>query len=123
MEQPVMNGAGNGGSLDKCRRRWDLADADHLKYKFMQVTAISCNAVCFAMWQLLVVKRCSCLTACKNGSRVNELFCSSVCRDEVGSGQFRSGRVGQGYTFLRWVTVVVECLISVQSCDAKYYIR
>ncbi|DBB05355.1 TPA: hypothetical protein ACH3X3_010575 [Trebouxia sp. C0006] len=27
---------GNGGSLDKCRRRWDLADAEHLKYKFMQ---------------------------------------------------------------------------------------
>lgn len=26
---------GNGGSLDKCRRRWDLADADYLKYKFM----------------------------------------------------------------------------------------
>lgn len=26
---------GNGGSLDKCRRRWDLADADFLKYKFM----------------------------------------------------------------------------------------
>ena len=29
--------AGNGGSLDKCRRRWDLADAEQLKYKFMQV--------------------------------------------------------------------------------------
>ena len=29
--------AGNGGSLDKCRRRWDLADAENLKYKFMQV--------------------------------------------------------------------------------------
>ena len=28
---------GNGGSLDKCRRRWDLADAEFLKYKFMQV--------------------------------------------------------------------------------------
>lgn len=27
--------AGNGGSLDKCRRRWDLADADFLKYRFM----------------------------------------------------------------------------------------
>eukprot|EP00891_Asterochloris_glomerata_P008249 jgi/Astpho2/8249/Aster-01334 len=27
---------GNGGSLDKCRRRWDLADAEFLKYKFMQ---------------------------------------------------------------------------------------
>lgn len=26
---------GNGGSLDKCRRRWDLADNDLLKYKFM----------------------------------------------------------------------------------------
>lgn len=26
---------GNGGSLDKCRRRWDLADATFLKYKFM----------------------------------------------------------------------------------------
>ena len=26
---------GNGGSLDKCRRRWDLADAEFLKYKFM----------------------------------------------------------------------------------------
>lgn len=26
---------GNGGSLDKCRRRWDLADADFLKYKYM----------------------------------------------------------------------------------------
>ena len=29
--------AGNGGSMEKCRRRWDLADADHLKYRFMQV--------------------------------------------------------------------------------------
>ena len=27
--------AGNGGSLEKCRRRWDLADAKTLKYKFM----------------------------------------------------------------------------------------
>ena len=27
---------GNGGSLDKCRRRWDLADADYLKYRFMK---------------------------------------------------------------------------------------
>ncbi|CAL5225794.1 g8569 [Coccomyxa viridis] len=26
---------GNGGSLEKCRRRWDLADAEFLKYKFM----------------------------------------------------------------------------------------
>ena len=29
-------GAGNGGSYDKCRRRWDLADAEFLKYKYMQ---------------------------------------------------------------------------------------
>jgi 1,4-alpha-glucan branching enzyme len=26
---------GNGGSLDKCRRRWDLCDADFLKYKYL----------------------------------------------------------------------------------------
>lgn len=26
---------GNGGSLEKCRRRWDLCDADFLKYKFL----------------------------------------------------------------------------------------
>ncbi|GMH39251.1 hypothetical protein BSKO_07149 [Bryopsis sp. KO-2023] len=26
---------GNGGSLDKCRRRWDLADDEGLKYKYM----------------------------------------------------------------------------------------
>lgn len=26
---------GNGGSLDKCRRRWDLVDDDGLRYKFM----------------------------------------------------------------------------------------
>lgn len=26
---------GNAGSLDKCRRRWDLCDAYFLKYKFM----------------------------------------------------------------------------------------
>lgn len=26
---------GNGGSLDKCRRRWDLCDAEFLKYKWM----------------------------------------------------------------------------------------
>jgi len=26
---------GNGGSLDKCRRRWDLADADYLKYQYL----------------------------------------------------------------------------------------
>ena len=23
--------------MEKCRRRWDLADAEHLKYRFMQV--------------------------------------------------------------------------------------
>lgn len=27
---------GNGGSYEKCRRRWDLADADFLKYRFMK---------------------------------------------------------------------------------------
>lgn len=26
---------GNGGSLEKCRRRWDICDADSLKYKYM----------------------------------------------------------------------------------------
>lgn len=26
---------GNGGSLDKCRRRWDLPDNETLKYKYM----------------------------------------------------------------------------------------
>jgi len=26
---------GNGGSLEKCRRRWDLADAPFLKYKYL----------------------------------------------------------------------------------------
>jgi 1,4-alpha-glucan branching enzyme len=26
---------GNGNSLDKCRRRWDLADADHLRYHYL----------------------------------------------------------------------------------------
>lgn len=26
---------GNGGSLEKCRRRWDLAENENLKYKFM----------------------------------------------------------------------------------------
>jgi hypothetical protein len=26
---------GNGGSLEKCRRRWDLCDADFLRYKFL----------------------------------------------------------------------------------------
>jgi 1,4-alpha-glucan branching enzyme len=26
---------GNGGSLEKCRRRWDLADDEGLKYRFM----------------------------------------------------------------------------------------
>ena len=31
----VLGGAGNGGSLDKCRRRWDLADREDLRYKFM----------------------------------------------------------------------------------------
>lgn len=28
--------AGNGGSLEKCRRRWDLADNPQLQYKYMQ---------------------------------------------------------------------------------------
>ncbi len=27
--------AGNNGSMEKCRRRWDLADAPALRYKFM----------------------------------------------------------------------------------------
>jgi len=26
---------GNGGSLDKCRRRWDICDNDMLRYKHM----------------------------------------------------------------------------------------
>ncbi|GFR43347.1 hypothetical protein Agub_g4269 [Astrephomene gubernaculifera] len=26
---------GNGGSLDKCRRRWDLADSPHLRYRWL----------------------------------------------------------------------------------------
>ena len=26
---------GNGGSLDKCRRRWDLAEDEELRYKYM----------------------------------------------------------------------------------------
>ena len=26
---------GNGGSLEKCRRRWDLADAPYLKYQWL----------------------------------------------------------------------------------------
>ncbi|KAG2445373.1 hypothetical protein HYH02_008838 [Chlamydomonas schloesseri] len=26
---------GNGGSMDKCRRRWDLADSENLKYKWL----------------------------------------------------------------------------------------
>lgn len=32
---PPPLAAGNGGSLEKCRRRWDLCDADFLKYKFL----------------------------------------------------------------------------------------
>lgn len=31
----VLLHAGNKGSLDKCRRHWDLADSDALKYRFM----------------------------------------------------------------------------------------
>ncbi len=27
---------GNGNSYDKCRRRYDLADAEHLRYAFLQ---------------------------------------------------------------------------------------
>ncbi|EFN58941.1 hypothetical protein CHLNCDRAFT_29960 [Chlorella variabilis] len=34
---------GNGGSLEKCRRRWDLADADFLKYKYMNSFDIAMN--------------------------------------------------------------------------------
>jgi 1,4-alpha-glucan branching enzyme len=30
-----LSPTGNGGSLEKCRRRWDLCDADFLKYKFL----------------------------------------------------------------------------------------
>ena len=39
---------GNGGSLDKCRRRWDLADAEFLKYKFMQVGCTGLSGVAMA---------------------------------------------------------------------------
>ena len=28
--------------MEKCRRRWDLADAEHLKYRFMQVEPAGC---------------------------------------------------------------------------------
>lgn len=31
--EPIF--AGNGGSFEKCRRRWDLADNEELKFKFM----------------------------------------------------------------------------------------
>ena len=31
----VLPSAGNGGTHDKCRRRWDLADAEFLKYKHL----------------------------------------------------------------------------------------
>eukprot|EP00899_Mesostigma_viride_P022412 jgi/Mesvir1/3355/Mv06741-RA.1 len=34
---------GNGGSFDKCRRRWDLADADYLRYKYMNNFDIMMN--------------------------------------------------------------------------------
>ena len=40
---------------DKCRRRWDLADADHLKYKYMQVSfsrlsiTFAVNAFCVSI--------------------------------------------------------------------------
>lgn len=32
---PLTPLAGNGGSMEKCRRRWDLADDETLKFKFM----------------------------------------------------------------------------------------
>lgn len=35
VSEHTCDSAGNGGSLEKCRRRWDLVDADYLKYKFM----------------------------------------------------------------------------------------
>lgn len=34
-KQPVSLLSGNGGSLDKCRRRWDICDNDTLRYKYM----------------------------------------------------------------------------------------
>jgi len=33
MERLKFGGVGNGGSLDKCRRRWDLAENPDLKYR------------------------------------------------------------------------------------------
>lgn len=34
---------GNGGSLDKCRRRWDICDAENLRYKEMNSFDIAMN--------------------------------------------------------------------------------
>ena len=78
----MRRGAGNGGSLDKCRRRWDLADREDLRYKFMNsfdramnhldkafgfigaphtcaAAAGSLPAVCFARPHLYRIHRCS----------------------------------------------------------------
>lgn len=32
---PLPHTAGNGGSFDKCRRRWDLANSPNLKYRWL----------------------------------------------------------------------------------------
>ena len=33
--------------MEKCRRRWDLADADHLKYRFMQVQLVTSGCMLY----------------------------------------------------------------------------
>ena len=57
--------AGNGGSYDKCRRRWDLADAEHLKYKFMQV----CNSLSYARQSRLGQRSCMQLLMFQGGQQ------------------------------------------------------
>lgn len=35
LHNSLIHCVGNNGSLDKCRRRWDLADNENLQYKYM----------------------------------------------------------------------------------------
>lgn len=51
---------GNGGSLDKCRRRWDLVDSRTLKYKWL-------NAFDRAMCHLDKVGAADCTCTCLGG--------------------------------------------------------
>lgn len=53
---------GNGGSFEKCRRRWDLSTAEFLRYRCPSPPCTACGVVCHVMHvNALALTRRSCV--------------------------------------------------------------